>query len=487
MKSFVTLTMTCTVFLLGLGFTSSYAQKLEESLEVWLEQEPVQDGVHELRQNKKRVIVYFQAAPFQDRSGPSVTEAIEAEEQFNRSRLIRNWVQVVRESPAVDLIWSANAVVSEVTRSDLRRLNRDDQVVKVIEDRVFTMERPRPEANRTRTDESKLTYGLQVMNVPSVWDQGYTGRGVLVGVLDTGIDLEHPNLKGRVVAHRDFTNENDIKDGNGHGTHVAGTIAGNDHGGTAIGVAPDSELIIAKIFDSRGRTQLSSILNAMQWMLSARDPARPDQPVHVASNSWGAAIPFILGFADSVRSWRRFGIFPNFAAGNSGSRPLSVGAPASYSFSFAVGAVDENMNITSFSSRGPSVWLPRWDMEDPRWFQGWWPQLLKKPEVSAPGLNVLSAIPNGELRRYSGTSMATPHVAGVLALILEANPHLTIEELEEILNETAQSRGAEGKNNTYGHGVVQADVAVERALEVLGGKSPGFEDRNPNNWHWHEP
>lgn len=454
--------------------------KLDTNLQQWIQES--EEAQENASSNSRRVIVYFEAAPFQDRSGPSVSEAIEAEEVYVETRLMRQWIQIVKSSRPSDFVWSANAIVANVNRADLRRLNKDASVLKVIEDQVITLDKPRVENQPNRTDESQHTYGLQLVNAPEVWAQGITGKGVRVGILDSGIDMDHPNLEGLVVAHKDFTADGFIDDRNSHGTHVAGTIAGNAHGGTAIGVAPEVELIIAKIFDDKGSTSLSTILNAMQWMLTAHTPDGPDHIAQVVNNSWGASIPFILAFADSVRAWKRFGIFGNFAAGNSGPRPVSVGAPASYSFSFSVGAVDEQANVTSFSSRGPSIWLPRWDAENPRWFQGWWPKLLVKPEVSGPGHNVLSAVPGGELKRYSGTSMATPHVTGVIALLLQANPYLSIEEIEQILSETAVQKGAEGKNNAYGHGVVRADVAVQKAQSIPGALREGFRDRDPNQW-----
>jgi subtilisin family serine protease len=456
--------------------------KLDETLETWLQEEIEDQRDQSSRAATKKVIVYFKAAPFQDRSGPSVSEAVEAEEMYVEARLMRTWIQIVKSSRPSDFLWSANAIVAKVNRADLSRLKNDSAVLKVIEDQVVTLDQPQAEAKTVQVDESAHTYGLQVVNAPEVWAKGITGQGVRVGILDSGIDFSHPNLKDLVIAHRDFTADGFTDDRNGHGTHVAGTIAGNSEGGTAIGVAPNSKLIIAKIFDDKGSTNLSTILSAMQWMLKAHAPDQPDQLAQVVNNSWGTNIPFILAFADSVRSWRRFGIFPSFAAGNSGPRPVSVGAPGSYSFSFAIGAVDENSAITSFSSRGPSIWLPRWDAEKPRWFQGWWPKLLIKPEVSAPGHNVLSSVPGGELKRFSGTSMATPHVTGVIALLLEANPYLSVEEIEQILTHTAISQGPEENNNVYGHGVVRADVAVDQALSIPGALREGFVDRDPNQW-----
>jgi subtilisin family serine protease len=460
--------------------TQLYATDLDSTLEGWLKEKSFAGFADETRD----VIVYFGDAETKDRSGMFRSFAIEQErldqiDQLNDKGLD---MQLVMSSNSfiVERFWSANAMLVRVDKATLRELKKIKSIDAISHDEIIMLDEPKKGSDLE--PGSDLTYGLNLIKAREAWDKGFEGQGVVVGVLDSGIDLEHPALEGLTILSKDFTNDNTVDDKNGHGTHVAGTIAGNDHNGTHIGVAPKAKLIIGKIFDKRGSSKSSVILRAMEWMLDPDGDPNTDDAPRVVSNSWGTSSMFALGFKDIVRQWRRFEIFPSFAAGNSGPTWMSMGAPGRYPFAFSVGAVDAKRKIAGFSSRGPSFWLDRWGTaEDPdrnySWWQGWWPKLTQKPEISAPGVNVYSAQPGGTYQRLSGTSMATPHLTGVIALMLSANPDLSVAQIESMLTSSVQDLGKPGADSAYGAGMILADVAVEKAMSAQGLRSQFFNDQ----------
>ena len=354
----------------------------------------------------------------------------------------------------VDL-WVVNSVGATVDADTLAELETREDVAHVrLEAQV--------ELPEITSEPALPTWSLEKVNAPLTWgDYGHRGEGVTIAVLDTGVAAEHPALagqyRGRDGDHSDSwfvtTGENYPLpgDGNGHGTHVAGSIAGGAPG-DVIGVAPDAEWIGVKILTDGGRGGEIGILSGMQWVMApGGDPAKaPD----IASNSWGSGPGQNAAFWDAVAAWRAAGIVPVFANGNDGPINGSVGNPGGYPHSIGVGATDVNDAIASFSSRGPATWAGE--------------QYLK-PQVSAPGAAIYSAWPQdlseSGYHTISGTSMATPHVSGVAALVLSANPGLGVDELQTLLEETARTETFMGQtpNNAYGHGIVDAHAATTRA------------------------
>jgi subtilisin family serine protease len=289
------------------------------------------------------------------------------------------------------------------------------------------------------------TYGLKNIGVPELRKSypDVTGKGVVVGIIDTGIDPNHPAFKGKKIVFKDFTSQNkkDPYDDNGHGTHVAGTITGLGSL-PAYGIAPDVELVVAKVFSASGGATDSILLEAMEWMLS--------QNVRVVSNSWGGSQDDTAlennPYNKMVQAWVDKNIFPSFAAGNEGPSSRSVGIPGGLPIAYAVGAVDSADKTASFSSRGPIEW------DDVSY---------DKPEICAPGVKVYSSVPGGKYASYSGTSMATPHLSGVVALMLSAKPCLTVEETKKILAET--SKNIQAPLRECGSGRLDALAAVEKS------------------------
>jgi len=351
-------------------------------------------------------------------------------------------------------IWISNALVADVSHRTLKKLALRDDIAQIILDESEYLFKPQPDGVLDESN-SAWTYGLRSLGVDKVRQTYHlTGKGVRVGIIDTGIDPDHPDLSGKISLWKDFNGKSPVPvDPQGHGTHCAGTIVGGSASGTNIGVAPDAKLVVARIFNKSGLTKKSFILKAMNWMADPDgNPNTNDHP-SVVSNSWGSPRrPKWLDRArwNAVKNWVHLKIIPVFAAGNSGSRPKTLGSPASYPQSFAVGAVDSNDIIARFSSRGPVIWGGK---------------TYIKPDITAPGVSVYSARTGGGYKNLSGTSMATPHIAGLIALLLEANPRLIPSNVLDLLTSTTKDLGEEGKDPDYGSGRADIFQAVRKLKE----------------------
>ena len=272
-----------------------------------------------------------------------------------------------------------------------------------------------------------------------------TGKNIVVGIIDSGVNPNHPELQGAMLTDgfKDFvdTSNTEPKDSTGHGTHVAGTILGR-----TIGVAREAKFIVARVFNDSGEATDDGLLAAGQWILE-RKP-------QVVNNSWGGNRDDNF-YDDIVKKWKAAGIVPIFSSVNTGMFNAggegSIGSPASLEDSFSVGALKEDDKLAKFSLRGPSKLTKKF-----------------KPEISAPGVNILSANYKGGYILKTGTSMAAPHVSGAVALILEANPQLTVDRVEEILKTTAtpltDDHYISSPNMGYGYGKLNVFKAVEIAL-----------------------
>jgi uncharacterized repeat protein (TIGR01451 family) len=284
---------------------------------------------------------------------------------------------------------------------------------------------------------------------------GIDGSGVVVASMDTGVDWQHPALASRYrgydpkglpnhVGNWFSATSEDYRypgDGNGHGTHTTGIVLGE-----GVGVAPGAQWIAVKVFHNQGFTFDSWLHAGFQWLLAPNgDPSRaPD----IVNASWGNDAGTDETFRPDVQALRAAGILVIFSAGNAGPRPASVGSPASFPESFAVGASDPDDDVPNFSSRGPS------------------PFDEVKPEVVAPGVNVRSTEPGGGYGTRSGTSMAAPHVAGLVALLVQAEPTLSLTATEQIITRTAVPLGEPVPNNNAGWGRIDAYAAVASVAEV---------------------
>ncbi|RJQ07896.1 MAG: peptidase S8/S53 subtilisin kexin sedolisin, partial [Bacillota bacterium] len=280
-----------------------------------------------------------------------------------------------------------------------------------------------------------LPWGVDRIDADVVQAGGNSGSGVKVGILDTGIDLDHPDL--HVAGGATFVDGTSAPDDdNGHGTHVAGTVAALANGTGVIGVAPAAALYAVKVLDSGGSGYISDIVAGIDWAVT--------NGMKVINMSFGGSSDDATLRAACDNAYAA-GVLLVAAAGNSGNpagKGDNVSYPARYSSVIAVAATDQSDKRASFSSTGPDV------------------------ELAAPGVDILSTYYGGGYATASGTSMACPHVVGVAALVYYANAGYSNADVRNAMTSTAIDLGTAGRDTLYGYGLVYAPDAVG------GGSSP---------------
>jgi subtilisin len=272
----------------------------------------------------------------------------------------------------------------------------------------------------TRVTTAQLTqnvpWGIAALDVPAVWKQGYTGKGVLVGHLDTGVDGDHPALKDAIADFAEFdfmgrekTPSPKPHDTDEHGTHTAAIIAGRMIRGKAIGVAPDALLASAIVIE--GGEVVARVLGGMDWAVG--------KGVRILNMSLGFR-GWWQDFLPLTRLFRQRNILPVFAVGNEG--PGTSRSPGNYWQALSVGAFDQHNKVADFSS---SQRFKR--KKDP-----------VVPDIVAPGVDIISARPKNRYQLMDGTSMATPHISGLAALLWEAKPGANVNQIELAIFKSCQ-------------------------------------------------
>ena len=380
--------------------------------------------------------------------------------------------------------WIFNGVAVSGDLETLLALAARPEVENIKEDRVHHLPAFNPELSESAATAG-VEWNISMIGADRAWEAfGIRGQGVVVASLDSGADWTHPALQRKYRGYDsanpsmsrhdynwfDFTDTytSAPDDGEGHGTHVMGTMVGSlANGQHQVSVAPEAQWVAVKVFDDNGDSSDALIHAGFQWIIAPTDLAgqnpNPDLAPDVCSNSWGVSDPgrsSDITFWDDVVALRAAGVFPVFAIGNAENGSLEPAAPGTYPQSFGVGATDSNDEIASFSCLGPSPWNEI------------------KPEIVAPGMDIRSTLPENEYGSSSGTSMATPHVAGVVALVLGAQrslgtaslqaPPLTITATEQAITSTARPLpdAASIPNNTYGWGRVDAYQAVGSVIQA---------------------
>jgi subtilisin family serine protease len=331
-----------------------------------------------------------------------------------------------------------------------------------------------PAADGPAPAATDVAWNVQAIKAPQVWQElGTRGEGAVIGTIDTGVDYTHPALAGAYRGNNggggydhnynwfDPTRRCGVPstkpcDDDGHGTHTMGTMVGDGGPGNHIGVAPGARWIAAKGCAGAYCYDFALIASG-QWMLAPTNLAgadpRPDLRPNVVNNSWGSMFSATGFYRDIVRAWRAAGIFPVFSNGNEGPRCGSTGSPADLPEAYSVGSSDAAGAPSWFSSRGRSNYGST------------------KPDVTAPGSAVRSALPGGAYGVLSGTSMAAPHVTATVALAVSAAPALAgdLDKITKVLDGGATDRadlscaGTSGDNNVWGEGALNAYETVRRA------------------------
>ena len=409
----------------------------------------------------------------QERSLVVATLQAYASEQSRALRSTLQEAEQLGQASEIQSFWVSPIIAAKASPALIETLSKREDVVQIRPDERFYLE----QTSFTPTgSEAGMSWNLELIGVGFTQQQlGLDGSGVVVANLDTGVDWQHPALLKKYRGYNPHgpaqhignwfvvTNEPYLVpgDSNGHGTHTMGTMVGDDEAGNRTGVAPGARWIAVKLFNNQGYTYESWIHAAFQWVIAPE--GNPSLAPDIVNSSWGSDSGGDDRFRSDIVALRSAGILPVFSAGNNGPYPYTIGSPASYPESLSVGAVDQDKFTALFSSRGPSPWNEI------------------KPDVTAPGVNIRSTFPGSGYATANGTSMAAPHVAGLAALILQGNPALSPDEIEEIIRSTAQPLGAAIPNNDTGWGLANAYAAGLKATShgELAGVVRRVEDNSP--------
>ena len=392
--------------------------------------------------------------------------------------------------------WIVNAVWAEGTLPLLEALARLPEVQEIQSNPHVNLEVPQ-RSDVTQDGNRAITWGITDIGADLVWAMGYTGQGVVVGGQDTGYDWDHEALKVKyrgwdnvaMTADHNYNwhdaihsnagandcgfNSPEPCDDHNHGTHTMGTMTG-ENATDDFGVAPDAKWIGCRNMDNGNGTP-TTYIECFEWFLAPTDlngqNPDPTKAPDVINNSWSCPVSEgcntgnFATMETALNNLRNSGVVIVVSAGNSGPNCETVDAPpAIFEGSFSVGATNSSDTIATFSSRGPVT------------VDG---SNRLKPNVSAPGVSVYSCIRNNSYATWNGTSMAGPHVAGTVALMLSANPSLTgqVEQIETILENSAVAKttaqtcggtpGTNIPNNTFGYGIIDAEEAVIQSLALL--------------------
>ncbi len=340
-----------------------------------------------------------------------------------------------------------------VSSDNLEKIARTSGVKGIYKDmklKVLALPGQTESSSTGQSTPSHSREGSWNINDPRM-DKGYTGEGVTVALIDTGADGEHKVLAGKIVAFKDFVNnQTDSYDDNGHGTHCASLVAGEK--GT--GVAPRAKLVVIKVMDQEGACYLSDALNALDWCLENKE----HYGIRVVSFSVGGESPSDGSslLDEACNKMVENGLVMCVAAGNSGPVASSIVIPGDAENVITVGAVDSSGNIFELSSRGPTA---KGDT---------------KPDLVTLGVDVVSALAGSKNGKssLSGTSMAVPQVSGAAALLLQARSDLSPADLKRVLLKTADDLGPSGLDNVYGYGALNLTGALQSIRAPGPGLSP---------------
>lgn len=426
---------------------------LEQTLQKLVQGEKVAVIVELHTQAKPREAISKMPGASRRTKARAVVETLRSMADQNQGPL-REHLQKQRAAGAAERIipfWIFNGFAVTATEPMIRSLASRPDVREIRLDIRIPV--PSLSAAREAAASPVTEWNLEQVRAPEVWalDPAYNGAGTVIGSFDTGVDLTHPDLYSRYRGNHQISwfdpyNEHAVPyDFNGHGTHTTGIAVGGDASGSSIGVAPGATWIAAKGWSDAGEGYVSTFHQIFEWFLAPGGD--PDNAPDVVNSSWAfEEAGCITEFQPDIEAWRAAGIFPAFASGNSGPDPGSMRSPGAYPVAFAVGSTDSSDAVSDFSSQGPSPC-----------------DNSIKPDMAAPGEAVLSAVPWG-YEILSGTSMATPHITGAVAVLHSIVPSLTVEQLESALTAGASDIEDPGLDNASGAGRLDLYVSAQVAL-----------------------
>jgi subtilisin family serine protease len=361
--------------------------------------------------------------------------------------------RLVDAAPQAHELWLAGAVAVTGSRKEIEDLAGHEDVVSVDANPTFEV----PKVLRTPLEDTPDnvdggTWGLAKIRAPGAWAFG-KGENVLIGHLDTGVDDSHPALSGKVAAFQEFDALGNpvasaTHDSGSHGTHTAGTLVGRSFNGTNLGVAPKAHLASALVLPG-GSGTFAQIVAGMQWAIA--------QGAHIISMSLGGS-GYTTLWNLPVLNATIAGVLVVASIGNSGQG--TSGGPGNDFLTLGVGATGDTDAVAGFSSGQTLVGVP--------WFGSGLTYI--KPDISAPGVGVLSSVPGNAVASFNGTSMACPHVAGTAALLMSAEPTLRGNPLltrAVLLSAGREDFGEAGRDQRYGFGRLDARAAAEQCISLL--------------------
>jgi hypothetical protein len=370
---------------------------------------------------------------------------------------------------SLEEFWFISAARIVCSRRVADELSRLPKVLEVVPEELISLSLAQ---SQIQSRPSRWSRGL---DLPLIHAAGHKGEGIRVGIIDTGI-LSHPIFEDRIERYKDFSSQpiQEPQDPEGHGTHVAGILAGRASDDGETGVAPGARLIVARVLErvsnqgspievsSRVQGLASRVLAAMQWMLDPDgNPKTQDYP-KIINNSWGFPVDHPLSskfFSAALRRWRDLGVIALFAAGNEGRRgEATIRFPGDSTEVITIAAL-KGQERANFSSQGSAS--------------------LLKPDFAAPGFRIFSLkVFQGQpvFGYLSGTSMATAALSGLVALMVQIDPFITYDEVYQILKDSSKDLGNQGFDFETGWGAPDFQRALHLTRKLLLSKASLLKD-----------
>ena len=371
--------------------------------------------------------------------------------------------------------WIFSGLTFRSTEDIIKKIATRPDVDYLIDDFTVQLQNKRTVESISISDIRTIEWNIEKVVAPECWNEGFNGANIIVGNISSGVDVSHPVFHNRWLAggwYDAVNGQPQPYDDHGAGTYTMGIICGGDGNGpdeNDIGVAPGAKFICAKAFNAYGVANLSWLHSCFQWFAG--------QNAKVVNNSWASIESYLLHFWNEVQNLRALGIYCVFDIGDGGPSSGTSGTPGNYPTTIGVGATLNNDDIWNRSSRGPAPDVPPWN--DPQyWGRPDWN--LTKPDISAPGINIRSALPGGGYSQVATFFKASAHVTGAVAICLQRKPNLDYIALYNLLLDNADipSQGQPYPNNNYGWGRLNC----YSALHAIVGDHQA--DNQVKSWWW---
>jgi hypothetical protein len=366
--------------------------------------------------------------------------------------------------------WTSRSMPLRLEKAELRQLTEEVPKIQAVHRNRQLSVPSMMETNRIQAESDDIlasTWGLEKIGALSVWGAyGARGQGVTVGVLDTGVDASHPDLKGKIAHWAELDSLGQVvagstpRDSDEHGTHCAGTVAGSDASGNFVGVAPEAKIAAALVLDGEVGGTDAQVLAGIDWAV--------EQGVDVLSLSLGGLVldsETPPTYTEAILTCMNAGIPVVVAIGNEGHQ--TTGSPGNDLLALSIGATHISDRAAGFSG-GRTQIIHESDFFDPNVL----PLPYSKPDLSAPGVAIFSSTPGGNWKAFNGTSMATPHVAGAIALLLSAtsirekeNGFRRAAVIQDLVVGSVEDLGESGQDQRYGFGRLNVLRAVDFARQ----------------------